>query len=559
MWRALFLCPGKRTERTGPERNRVLPMNDCEETNSETGEEAGVPMALTGGNMNDTFKELGISQEILKAVEDMGFEEPSPIQKASIPLTLAGRDMIGQAQTGTGKTAAFGIPILERIDASKPGPQAIVLSPTRELAIQSAEEINHLAQYLPLHALPIYGGQDIERQFKALKKHPNVIVATPGRLMDHMKRGTIDLSHVQILVLDEGDEMVDMGFIDDIRTILAAIPEERQTLFFSATMPAPIRELAETFLKDPEIVKIKAATVTIDLIEQEYIELPDRQKFDALCRLLDMQDPELAIVFVRTKRRCDEVTEALKKRGYMAEGLHGDLSQQKRDNVIRQFKEGTIDILVATDVAARGLDISGVTNVYNFDMPQDPEIYVHRVGRTGRAGKTGLATTFVISREMGQLRDIERVIRRRIRRRPMPTLSEVIAGNQKAAIEGLSQAAQAGGLEDYRESAEDLLNDIDSVSLVAAAIKLLTKQPDVTPVNITEEKPNFRRRRTGFRRRDDDGRSRRRFRGDGNRPDGKRFDGRKNSRFSDRRKSGGNREGRNIHESNFKPYFRESD
>lgn len=516
-------------------------------------------MALTGGNMNDTFKELGISQEILKAVEDMGFEEPSPIQKASIPLTLAGRDMIGQAQTGTGKTAAFGIPILERIDASKPGPQAIVLSPTRELAIQSAEEINHLAQYLPLHALPIYGGQDIERQFKALKKHPNVIVATPGRLMDHMKRGTIDLSHVQILVLDEGDEMVDMGFIDDIRTILAAIPEERQTLFFSATMPAPIRELAETFLKNPEIVKIKAATVTIDLIEQEYIELPDRQKFDALCRLLDMQDPELAIVFVRTKRRCDEVTEALKKRGYMAEGLHGDLSQQKRDNVIRQFKEGTIDILVATDVAARGLDISGVTNVYNFDMPQDPEIYVHRVGRTGRAGKTGLATTFVISREMGQLRDIERVIRRRIRRRPMPTLSEVIAGNQKAAIEGLSQAAQAGGLEDYRESAEDLLNDIDSVSLVAAAIKLLTKQPDVTPVNITEEKPNFRRRRTGFHRRDDDGRSRRRFRGDGKRPDGKRFEGRKNSRFGDRRKPGGNREGRNIHESNFKPYFRESD
>lgn len=214
-----------------------------------------------------------------------------------------------------------------------------------------------------------------------------------------MKRGTIDLSHVQVLVLDEGDEMVDMGFIDDIRTILAGIPEERQTMFFSATMPEPIRQLAETFLKEPEMVKIKAATVTIDLIEQEYIELPDRQKFDALCRLLDMQDPELAIVFVRTKRRCDEVTEALKKRGYMAEGLHGDLSQQKRDTVVRQFKEGTIDILVATDVAARGLDISGVTHVYNFDMPQDPEIYVHRVGRTGRAGKTGLAVTFVISRK----------------------------------------------------------------------------------------------------------------------------------------------------------------
>lgn len=465
--------------------------------------------------MYDTFTELGVKPEILKAVEDMGFEEPTPIQKAAIPTALTGKDLIGQAQTGTGKTAAFGIPILERIDISEKGPQAVVLSPTRELAIQSAEEINHLAQYLPIHALPIYGGQDIERQFKALRKHPNIIVATPGRLMDHMKRGTIDLSHVQILVLDEGDEMVDMGFIDDIRTILAGIPEERQTMFFSATMPAPIRELAETFLKEPEIVKIKAATVTIDLIEQEYIELPDRQKFDALCRLLDMQDPELAIVFVRTKRRCDEVTEALKKRGYMAEGLHGDLSQQKRDTVVRQFKESTIDILVATDVAARGLDISGVTHVYNFDMPQDPEIYVHRVGRTGRAGQTGLATTFVISREMGQLRDIERVIRRRIKRRAVPTLSQVIEGNQKAAIESLSDTAQAGGLEDYRESAEDLLNDVDSISLVAAAIKLLTKQPDVTPVNITEELPNFRRRRgNGPRRRFDGGdRPRRRFHG----------------------------------------------
>ena len=295
--------------------------------------------------MYDTFMELGLIPEIMKAVKDMGFEEPTPIQKASIPLAMKGKDLIGQAQTGTGKTAAFGVPVLQRIDTNLPGPQAVILSPTRELAIQSAEEINRLAQYLPIHALPIYGGQDIERQFRALRKKPNIIVATPGRLMDHMKRGTIDLSHVQILVLDEGDEMVDMGFIDDIRSILSTIPEERQTMFFSATMPAPIRELAESFLKEPELIKIKAATVTIDLVEQEYIELPDRQKFDCLCRLLDMGNPDLAIVFVRTKRRNDEVTEALKKRGYMAEGLHGDLSQQKRDTVVRQFKEGTIDIL----------------------------------------------------------------------------------------------------------------------------------------------------------------------------------------------------------------------
>ena len=221
-----------------------------------------------------TFADLGICEEIIRAVSDMGFEEPTPIQKMSIPVTLQHRDIIGQAQTGTGKTAAFGIPILENIDITKPGPQAIVLSPTRELAIQSAEEINHLAQYLPIHALPIYGGQDINRQFRALYKKPNVIVATPGRLMDHMQRGTIDLSHVQVLVLDEADEMVDMGFIDDIRTILAAIPEERQTMLFSATMPSAIRELVNSFLKNPELIKIKATTVIIDLVEQQYLEIP---------------------------------------------------------------------------------------------------------------------------------------------------------------------------------------------------------------------------------------------------------------------------------------------
>lgn len=510
--------------------------------------------------MYDTFKELGLVPEIMKAIEDMGFEEPTPIQKASIPAAMEGKDLIGQAQTGTGKTAAFGIPILEKIDMTEKGPQAIVLSPTRELAIQSAEEMNRLAQYLPIHALPIYGGQDIERQFRALRKKPNIIVATPGRLMDHMKRGTIDLSHVQILVLDEGDEMVDMGFIDDIRTILAGMPEERQTMFFSATMPAPIRELAESFLRDPVLVKIKAATVTIDLVEQEYIELPDMQKFDCLCRLLDMENPELAIVFVRTKRRADEVTEALKKRGYMAEGLHGDLSQQKRDAVVRQFKEGTIDILVATDVAARGLDISGVTHVYNFDMPQDSETYVHRVGRTGRAGQTGLAMTFVVSREIGQLHDIERAIRRKIRRKSVPTLSDVIEGNQRIAIENLQEASRGTGLEEYRENAEGLLNHVDAVSLVAAAIKLLTKQPDVTPVKITEERPQFKKRRSSGGKRSFGGERRgRRLQGhsrDKNYESEKR-DGRYNGHRS-RPQESRKREKSNMHESSFKPYFKKN-
>ncbi len=498
-----------------------------------------------------TFANLGICEEIIRAVSDMGFEEPTPIQKMSIPVTLQHRDIIGQAQTGTGKTAAFGIPILENIDITKPGPQAIVLSPTRELAIQSAEEINHLAQYLPIHALPIYGGQDINRQFRALYKKPNVIVATPGRLMDHMQRGTIDLSHVQILVLDEADEMVDMGFIDDIRTILAAIPEERQTVLFSATMPAAIRELVNSFLKNPELIKIKATTVTIDLVEQQYLEIPDRQKFDALCRLLDMQSPELAIVFVRTKRRADEVNEALKKRGYSAEGIHGDLSQAKRDSVIRQFKENTIDILVATDVAARGLDISGVTHVYNFDLPQDPETYVHRVGRTGRAGNTGKAITFVVSREMGQFRTIERAIRRRIPRRAMPTLSEVIQENQRVAIASLAETAQGTGLEEFKENAEELLNDIDSTSLVAAAIKLLTKQPDVTPVRITADAPQ--RRRGGFR----GNRSNFHHRRDGSRTgrNGERRGFRK--RYDNNRDKRENKESNRPKESSFKPYFKD--
>ncbi len=446
--------------------------------------------------MLEQFKDLNISEPILKALNEMGFEEPTPIQREAVPLGLAGRDVIGQAQTGTGKTAAFGIPILECIEQRGDGPYALVLAPTRELAIQSAEEINRLAQHTEMWALPIYGGQDIGRQFRSLRKCPPIIVATPGRLMDHMQRETISLDNVQIAILDEADEMLNMGFIDDIHAIISQMPEERQTMLFSATMPQPIRELADRFLTDPEHVTMKMAEITIELIDQEYIEVPERQKFDVLCRLLDMQDPDLAIIFGRTKRRVDEVTEALKKRGYMAEGLHGDLSQAKRDTVMRQFRENTIDLLVATDVAARGLDISGVTHVYNYDMPQDPESYVHRVGRTGRAGQSGLATTFVVPREMEHLRAIEHLIRRRITRRPVPSLTEVLEGNRKNALSSLIQTAENENLEGYYASAEELLSGLDSVALVAAAIKLLTKQPDTTPVNITAERPLARKRRT---------------------------------------------------------------
>lgn len=514
--------------------------------------------------MLEKFKSLNISEVIIHALNEMGFEEPTPIQEKSIPVAMEGHDMIGQAQTGTGKTAAYGIPVLEKILASEPSReiQAVVLSPTRELAMQVAEELNHLAQFTSIQALPIYGGQDMGRQLRRLRKCPQIVVATPGRLIDHLKRGTISLSHISTIVLDEADEMLDMGFIDDINLIMAATPDTRQTLLFSATMPKPIQQLAETFLHDPIIVRMQAKEVTIDLIEQSYIEVADRQKFDILCRLLDLQEPDLAIIFVRTKRRVDEVSEALKKRGYSAEGIHGDLTQAKRDSVIRQFREKTIDILVATDVAARGLDISGVTHVFNYDLPQDPESYVHRVGRTGRAGQSGEATTFVIPREMEHLRAIERLIKRRIPRRKAPTFSEALEGAQQAAIRSLVTAVEEGNFGTYKENAEELLANYDSASLVAAAIKLLTKEPDTTPVQITEEAPlRVRRNRKNSDRRNNrrEGRSRDRRRDHNGDERGERrrhFAPKKRDNRPDN-KRGRNKVHKEPNRSVFKPYFKD--
>ncbi len=523
--------------------------------------------------MLEKFQSLNISDVIIQALNEMGFEEPTPIQAGAIPVAMAGKDMIGQAQTGTGKTAAYGIPVLEKILAAEPTKdiQAVILSPTRELAMQVAEELNHLAQFTPIQTIPIYGGQDMERQLRRLRKCPQIVVATPGRLIDHMKRGTISLSHLSTIVLDEADEMLDMGFIEDINLIMSATPDTRQTLLFSATMPKPIQQLAETFLHDPEIVRMKAKEVTIDLIEQSYIEVPDRQKFDILCRLLDLQEPDLAIIFVRTKRRVDEVSEALKKRGYSAEGIHGDLTQAKRDTVIRQFREKTIDILVATDVAARGLDISGVTHVFNYDLPQDPESYVHRVGRTGRAGQSGEATTFVIPREIEHLRAIERLIKRRIARRKAPTFSEALEGAQQAAIRRLVSATEDESAVTYRANAEELLTHFDSVALLSAAIKLLTKEPDMTPVKITEEAPlrvRHSHRSQGHRndRNRGDHRPRRDYKNNSDQRDGNR---RKRRHFApnsrNRNENGQNSDYRRTEKkvrkepnrSVFKPYFKD--
>ena len=445
------------------------------------------------------FSELNISETTQNALLRMGFEEATPIQEGTITFGMEGRDVIGQAQTGTGKTAAFGIPIIEKLDPKSTAVQALVIAPTRELAIQVSEEIYKVGYGSRAKVLSVYGGQEIGRQIRALRNNPNIVVGTPGRILDHINRKTLKLDHVQTLVLDEADEMLNMGFIEDINTILASVPDERQTLLFSATMPAPIRKIAETFMKTPEIVKIKSKEMTVENIEQFFVKAHEREKFDVLSRLLNVQQPELAIVFGRTKRRVDELAHALSIRGYIAEGIHGDLTQAKRMSVLRQFKDNKIDVLVATDVAARGLDISGVTHVYNFDIPQDPESYVHRIGRTGRAGKSGIAVTFVTPREMGYLRIVEETTKKRMTPLRPPTSDEALLEQKKIAVDSLAETIGQNNSEDYAGLAAQLLEKFDAKDIVAAALKSLTKDVDETPVSITEERPLPSRRPSSSR------------------------------------------------------------
>jgi len=426
---------------------------------------------------------------VLQAITELGFEESTPIQDQAIPIALKGGDLIGQAQTGTGKTAAFGIPLINKIPVSESRIVALIMTPTRELAIQVAEEIGKLARFKGIGSLPIYGGQEIGRQIRALKRRPQIIIGTPGRLLDHINRKTIKLDDVQTVVLDEADEMLDMGFMEDITTILSMVPEERQTMLFSATMPPNIQKLAQQFLRNPEHVSVIPKNITAPSIEQAYIEVHERQKFEAICRLLDMESPELAIVFGRTKRRVDELSEGLQKRGYSADGLHGDLSQNQRDAVMRKFRDGSIDVLVATDVAARGLDVSGVTHVINFDLPQDPESYVHRIGRTGRAGKEGTAWSFVTPREIDHLHFIEKVTRHKIAKKPLPTMAEAIEGKQRLTAERLIEIVESEDFQEYKGTAIQLLERYDSVHLVAAALKLLTGEKKDVAIELTPEDP----------------------------------------------------------------------
>ncbi|MBX5466728.1 MAG: DEAD/DEAH box helicase [Firmicutes bacterium] len=420
-----------------------------------------------------SFQGMGLSQPVLRALAEMGFEEPSPIQARTIPLILSGRDLIGQAQTGTGKTAAFGVPVVERLDHRSRRVQALVLVPTRELAIQVAEEITRIGRFAGVKVVPIYGGQSYDRQIRALEHGAQVVIGTPGRVIDHLKRGTLKLDQVRMVILDEADEMLDMGFIDDVEFILQNVPAERQTLLFSATVPEPVARLARRYLKDPEHVAINPERLTVPLIEQVYYEVREHEKLDALSRILDMEGAERAIVFCRTKKRVDELAEGLQARGYSAEAIHGDLNQVQRNRVMKRFREGGSEILVATDVAARGLDIENVTHVINYDLPQDAEGYVHRIGRTGRAGRSGTAITLVHPREFRQLRQMERILRIRLTRRPLPTPADVAEKQREALKQRLAEEVERGVLPEYQELVLQLAQSYDSVDIAAAALRLL--------------------------------------------------------------------------------------
>ncbi len=420
------------------------------------------------------FAEMELSNEILKAVADLGFEEATPIQAMAIPRMMTGIDIIGQAQTGTGKTAAFGIPLLEKIDPKSKNVQAIILCPTRELAIQVCEELKLFSKYKKgINIVPVYGGQPIQRQMAALSKGTQIVVGTPGRVIDHLERKTLKLDHASTIVLDEADEMLDMGFRDDIELILKNMPEERQTVFFSATMPKEFMFLTKKYQKNPETIKVVTEKLTVPLIDQYYFDIRENQKLEALARCLDMYDPKLSLVFCNTKRKVDEVVSSLQARGYSADALHGDMNQSQRDRVMAKFRSGSIEILIATDVAARGIDVDDIDMVFNFDIPNDDEDYVHRIGRTGRAGKTGKAYSFVSGKDIYKLRDIQRYTKASIKRATVPSLADVENIKTTMLLEKIKENLKDKGTEKYVKTIESLISDeITSLDVAAALVKM---------------------------------------------------------------------------------------
>lgn len=428
--------------------------------------------------MEDTklfYQDLGIDERILRAGKAMGFETMTPIQEQAIPVLLEGKDIIGQAQTGTGKTAAFGIPLIQMVDPESRKLQAIVLCPTRELAMQAAEELRKLARYMHgIKILPVYGGQEIYKQIKILSQGVQIIVGTPGRVMDHLRRHTIKTSHIKMIVLDEADEMLNMGFREDIETILEDMPKEHQMALFSATMPKAILDITHTYQDNAQYIKVTPKEITVDLVKQACYRVQRKDKEEVLCRLMDYYQPEKSLIFCNTKKMVDELAEHLKGRGYQAEGLHGDLSQHQRDTVMNLFRSGKTDILIATDVAARGIDISGVDAVFNYDVPDDIEYYVHRIGRTGRAGKKGRSFTLVCGREIYKIREIERLCHTVIKERKIPSVENINIVKTNKIIEEAMEVMASKSLEDCKTRIEKQMaaHDFTALDLAAAFMKM---------------------------------------------------------------------------------------
>lgn len=419
-----------------------------------------------------TFEELGLSEKTLAAVREKGFEEPSEIQRECIPLLLQpNTEVVGQAQTGTGKTAAFALPILETVDEEDKSVQALILAPTRELALQVSEEINSLKGERKINVTPIYGGASMEIQLKKLRRGVQIVVGTPGRILDHIKRGTLDLSELEFMVLDEADEMLDMGFIEDIEEVLKSVPEERRMLMFSATIPPQIQKLASTFMKNPQIVRTQSSDSATPQADQIYFEVKEADKVEALTRIIDRDPDFYGVVFCRTKLQCDEIGHKLQARGYDAEALHGDLSQRERETILRKMKERVIRILVATDVAARGLDIQDLTHVINYSLPSDPEIYIHRVGRTGRAGKEGTAITFITPSEARRFSYIKKASNSEIRKEEIPSPKEVVKRRRERIEEELLSALEGEEGEEYRTIAEKLLEERNAEEVLTSLLR----------------------------------------------------------------------------------------
>jgi ATP-dependent RNA helicase DeaD len=423
------------------------------------------------------FDDLGIDPRVLRALRDVGYESPSPIQAATIPALLEGRDVVGLAQTGTGKTAAFAVPILSRIEMRQKNPQALVLAPTRELALQVAEAFESYAAHLPgLHVLPVYGGQGYGVQLSALRRGVHVIVGTPGRIMDHLEKGTLDLTELRFLVLDEADEMLKMGFAEDVETILADTPADKQVALFSATMPAQIRRISKKYLTDPAEITVKNKTTTVANLTQRYLEVAHPQKLDALTRLLEVENFEAMIVFVRTKQATEVLAERLRARGFSAAAINGDVVQAQRERTINQLRDAKLDILVATDVAARGLDVERISHVVNYDIPTDTESYVHRVGRTGRAGRSGDALSFVTPRERHLLKAIERATRQPVARMALPTIEDVNTTRVAKFTESITEALASEQIGFFRDLVTGYEQDHDvPASDVAAALAVLVQ------------------------------------------------------------------------------------